>query len=498
MAVAMGAGSRSVAVALVAAAGVTPLAVSRPAVAQQPAGDSTGALPGFVRVGAAGPFDTGFVLSGLAGYGYRGAVVAESDRHHRAAFDVATSFRPRNWLAIAARYSGRYDRHTGTGTGDEGEWVGDPRLAVRASAPLGSELWLAAQAGLWVPGREGSSLEPDAASVDLIGLATWAPPASRFSLGVEGGFRLDRSAEAIDRPEELSASDRMSLEVSESDAILMGAGASMRTGATEWVGEWSWDALVGDRAPDAREWPMRLGAGMRRQLTRTVGLQLLVEVSLSRTRDPVVLDPLFPIEPRFQAMAGITLAPGREEPGRAPVRPAREPTGGSIAGAWIVVSVVDAAGAPIAGADVVVLPSGGSGTEVRMGRTDARGRVTFDGIDGGLARIEVSHVRHRASSRLLEVEPGRTSNLRFALSRALPPGQLRGLVRSLSGRPLAAELAISPLGTRTRSDAHGEFEIDLPPGEYEVSVEAEGYRAQRRRIHIEQDGVTILNVDLRK
>ena len=63
-------------------------------------------------------------------------------------------------------------------------------------------------------------------------------------------------------------------------------------------------------------------------------------------------------------------------------------------------------------------------------------------------------------------------------------------------RQLSAQLTVAPLGTASDSDERGEFTIDLPPGEYEVSIEASGYRAQKRRVKIEQDGVTILNVDL--
>src|SRR5262245_726114 len=85
----------------------------------QALGEPSGALPGLVRVGAAFPLDPGLVVSGLAGYGHRGAVVADGDNHHRAAIDVASSFRPLDWLGFAVRFSGRYDRHTGTGSGSD-------------------------------------------------------------------------------------------------------------------------------------------------------------------------------------------------------------------------------------------------------------------------------------------------------------------------------------------------------------------------------------------
>jgi Carboxypeptidase regulatory-like domain len=497
----MGAGSRSGAVAVVAArlipviAGLV-AAAPRPARAEQAAGDARGALPGFVRVGAAGPFHPGLVVSGLAGYGYRGAVVADSDQHHRAAFDVATSFRPLDWLAIAARISARYDRHVDTGASDDGGWVGDPRVAARASHRIGEAVWLAAQAGVWVPGRDAPSLAPEAASFDLIGLASWAP-ADRLALGAQAGFRLDRSDEAIDEPDELTPSDRLALGVSESHAVLLGLGASLRTGATEWVGEWSWDVLVGDQAPAARRFPMRVAAGVRRHVSATMELQFTLEYSLARSPGAMD-DALFPVEPRVQALAGITFQPGRErERERLAVRPARTRSEfDSLARPSITIAVVGPDRRPVAGADVVLLPSDGSAARVRMGRTDAAGRAKFDDVDEGLTRVRITHRGLRTSSQLIEVEPGQPRGFRFALEPAPRPAQLRGVVRSWSGRPLAAELTVSPGGVRTRCDARGEFAIDLPPGDYRVSVRARGYRAQRRRVHIERDGVTILNVDL--
>ena len=57
---------------------------------------------------------------------------------------------------------------------------------------------------------------------------------------------------------------------------------------------------------------------------------------------------------------------------------------------------------------------------------------------------------------------------------------------------------VAPIGTKVQSDENGEFTLDLPPGEYEVTIEAAGVKPQTRKVKVEQNGVTILNVDLRK
>jgi hypothetical protein len=78
----------------------------------------------------------------------------------------------------------------------------------------------------------------------------------------------------------------------------------------------------------------------------------------------------------------------------------------------------------------------------------------------------------------------------------LPSGQLRGLVRSLSGRPVPAEIRVDPAGRALRA-VGGRFEIDVPPGAYEVTIAAPGFATQKRRVQVEQNGVTLLDVDLR-
>jgi len=82
------------------------------------------------------------------------------------------------------------------------------------------------------------------------------------------------------------------------------------------------------------------------------------------------------------------------------------------------------------------------------------------------------------------------------LAPAPPTGQVRGLVRSFSGAGLRARIRIEPLGKEIQTDAAGNFQLDVPPGTYEVVVEASGHAAQRRHVQVPEDGVVILNADL--
>jgi hypothetical protein len=79
-----------------------------------------------------------------------------------------------------------------------------------------------------------------------------------------------------------------------------------------------------------------------------------------------------------------------------------------------------------------------------------------------------------------------------------PRGALRGLVRDFAGRALSARVAIEPGGHEARTDRDGFFELELEPGEYEVRMEAPGHAPQTRRVRVQENGVVILNADLRR
>jgi hypothetical protein len=82
------------------------------------------------------------------------------------------------------------------------------------------------------------------------------------------------------------------------------------------------------------------------------------------------------------------------------------------------------------------------------------------------------------------------------LEEPLPEGQIRGRVRSLRGSALRAHIRVDPLGLELDADEKGAFTLDVAPGSYEVTISAPGHVSQTRSAVVEQDGVTILVVDL--
>ena len=156
--------------------------------------------------------------------------------------------------------------------------------------------------------------------------------------------------------------------------------------------------------------------------------------------------------------------------------------------------VVKSAGAPVPKATLVIrdkdgkemtVTTGEDGTfvidEVPLGKVDLT--ITADGFDTKQEQVTLAED---------------SVDLELGLDAVLPPGQLRGEVRSFRGKALKAELTIMPANEVINTAADGSFQLDLPPGDYEVTVTVKGFKEQTRQIHIDDGGVTIMNVDLKK
>jgi hypothetical protein len=47
-----------------------------------------------------------------------------------------------------------------------------------------------------------------------------------------------------------------------------------------------------------------------------------------------------------------------------------------------------------------------------------------------------------------------------------------------------------------KTGADGTFSVEVPPGSYDVVIEAVGHKTQRRTVNVAVDGVVVLNADL--
>jgi hypothetical protein len=131
---------------------------------------------------------------------------------------------------------------------------------------------------------------------------------------------------------------------------------------------------------------------------------------------------------------------------------------------------------------------------------DESGRFSVAGKPGEELTLAAAAAGCNPERTTVTLAADRPNQVAIALLRRPPQGQIRGFVRSLKGAAVAADIGIEPDAAgepkRQRADG-GSFEIDVAPGRYRVTISAPGYQLQERSVEVEDNGVTVLNVDLR-
>jgi hypothetical protein len=415
------------------------------------------------------------------------------DRHHRLAGTLAVDGRPLAWLGLALRFDGRYDLHTATGQPNDDGWVGDPRFYLRADHALTSGLRLGLRAGLWLPGRNAPSVRTASLSPELAALFS-APVGDAMLLTLNAGYRFDRSAQSAPDAERMSAADRIALEVSDFDQVLLGGSATYRRGPWQGTLDVSADLLVGKGSPSPLTSPLRIGLGGRRELSPTLWLETRFEVSPSSRPDVTATAPLLPLPPRLAVWVGLVyqalappapIAPAPEPAPIPAITPAPPPTG-ELHG-----RIIAADGGPLNALSVVIVHA----EEREQVPVDPEGHFSFVGTPGGVT-VEVEADGTTGAKEPATLIAGTKIALEISLQRRLPAGQLRGQVQSMAGIALDATIRIEPTGRELRA-SKGRFETDVAPGSYKVLISMPGYITQKRSIEVEENGVTVLNVDLK-
>lgn len=455
------------------------------------AGAASDAQPGIVRVPVAESTPPAVAIS--AGYGYTEKLDGAPGSSHRIGGRLAGAAGVLPWLTLGAVANTRHDRHPG----DSGTML-DGALAARVAAPFGS-LRVGGELKAWIPGAEEAGTTFGATSLDArLLFGAWL---ENVLAAFTAGYRLDRSAEAGERAPRLGFGDRAALGLSDFDAVLLGLGVAVPLGRAELIGEVSGDLLVGGGAPSVLESPLRATAGARLSLSERLSLELLVDGSLSGRPKVGPTEPLVPIEPRIGGLVGLryrftsTPAPvGRAAgaPATAPVTPKPAPPPQVPAGAPFEVVLVDEEGAPVRNADVTLQHEDRS--EPLTG--DGSGRYRNEQVPKGPAKLVIQAPGYEPFEREVVVEPGKSVSLPATLKSLPPPSQVRGVVRSFGGQAIVAKVRVEPLGIETTTDTTGAFQVDVAPGSYDVTIEAEGYQSQRRQVRVDDRGVVILNADL--
>jgi hypothetical protein len=471
--------------------------LGRSALAEAPrlgVGDST--LPGYFRVPVVAAASPGALVGAGVGYGFTESQAAARGSHHRVGGRVGAGLTPLPWLGFSFGTTLRHDRHADVGLGPDEGTVLDSDALLLAGVELWDELHLGAgAAGHFARGDElGNSLMRPALTLEL--LAAYVPDALPFSVGFAGGYRLDRTGGSLAHAAEYSDGDRMALLVSDFDALVAGIGASYRLRQTELLAELGGDVLIGSGAPPFAQSPLRVTLGARQDLSEALSLRLEADTSLSARGPLAPGEPLYPIEPRVQVGIGMAYrlldwATPAPEPAASVLR--RPPPPPAAPGS-LLVNVTTLDGFPLSDARVE-LASGGASRPVPH---DELQRYRLADIAPGELELRVGAERLATVTRRVRVEPGRTLVVDVQLSPAARSGQIRGLVRSFDGKGLKARIQLEPLGTSLSTDASGGFSVDVPPGRYAVVIDAPGHGRQTRRVEVGEDGVVIVNADLRR
>ena len=406
------------------------------------------------RVLTAGAAPVGPTVLASGGYAYTESVLGTGDAHHRLAGSLALDERVLSWLDLAIRLDGRADIHVLPGLSHQTDLVGDPRLFVRVDRDGPGGLRLGARAGLWLPGRNAPSVDAGALSPEIAGVVSYVSPAAPVSVTANLGYRLDRSAHSAPDAAALEPAYRVALEVSAFDEVLAGLAVTLGRGRTQGFLEASADLLVGGGAPPVGTSPIFVGAGARFAVSPALQLEGAAEVSPSGRPDVAPSSPLVPIPPRVAGWLGLAYRFGASPPVHAPPPPAPP--------------VPPPPPPPPAPPPPAVVPPAAPPDEAPAPQ-DAK-----------------------------PIAAG---------------GQIRGVVRSLRGLAVAADIRVEPEATSSAGDQSattgtppepkrlraesGRFRVDVQPGRYRVTIEAPGYATQVRKVEVEDNGVTLLNVDLR-
>jgi hypothetical protein len=438
------------------------------------------------------------------GYGYTEPVLGLEDRHHRLLGALLAEAAVRPWLGLGLRLDGRYDRHAfGDGRPSDDGWVGEPRLYGRVDGEFGQGSSAGGRITLFLPGADAPSIEAGAVSAEALALLSHR--FARTTLALNAGYRLDRSGQSAGNADELAPGDRLALGVSDFHAGLLGAAVHHDLEALSLFTEVSWEMLVGSGAPAVSAWPLRFGAGARRRLSAATHVEVLAEVSPSARPSMLMGAPLSPVPPRVGFMAELVVALGGAGPAKSPPDPDRLPPSQEILVPRVEVEL--AAGAELP-ADARIVLQQGENQWVLSQRPD--GRFSVAEVPAGAATITATASGYKPRSEAVRLMPGRPTTVKLALERDLPSGQIRGTVRAFDGRPLTASVRLTPRPAEAgpsdpalaeeeerRSDG-GAFQFDVPPGRYRVTIGAPGHEAQTRTVEVEVNGVTVLNIDLRR
>jgi hypothetical protein len=471
-------------------------------------GGGIGGQPGVVRTlsGFAAVPGT-WTISAHGSYGWQPDLLVEGDAEHSSWGRLALSYAPWSFLQAAIsidQFVALYLWPDADGGSLVLGAVGDPRISLRSGWDLGRGFSMAGQFELLIPAGTGaydiigSSLSP---AVDVA--ITFAPDRIPLGVHLQVGYHHDRTgvlAESVEwlTPEQLAVSGI----TTSMHHLAYGLGLEYRIRAVAPFVEVTGDVPLDTDGP-AHSW-LVIGFGARLWLGRGDAVQLLLALEIAALRADPEPDPatarVWDSPPLLNVLLGLTVrlpirgeeaAPECEgETGDGGAPDTGRPAPGRISGR-VLCGIVPCA----AVTTVEVVGSGASPFTV-----DAeQGTFVTSELQPGAYRVVARSGSADERSANVTVVPGATVETTISFPEVAPPASgIRGRVTDFNGVPLQARVRIPELDVEVQANAEGQFEVDVPPGQYQVVIWTEGFATQTTRVEVTNQGVVVMNIELRR
>lgn len=447
-------------------------------------------LSGGERVGWIDNSAPDLTLAARGGYGFIAEAEGEEGSHQRIGGGLTLAVRPFSLLSIAAGMRGRLDFHPDDAMGSDSSGFGQPWLAARVGGMLG-KLSLGLEVRWDLYGAEAPSIDMGASRLALRGLVGYR--AGDLQLAFNVGYRIDGSDTLLRGQPTYRSGDAVSLSANGANAVLLGLAANYSFGNASAFLEATFEPFVGSDDLGVGDSPIRIAAGARFSVTDALGIQVGLEAAL-QSREPVNFNAMREVEPVIRIFAGLSYSIGLgPEQLIAPEdmdtdvldTDVEEP----VDSAPHLRGVIAGPEGAIAGAEVNILDA--DGNIIATTTTDENGAYDVE-VPEGAEGLRVSVLRSGYAP--LEADASQSASLTLT---ALPPtGALRGLVRDFRGRALQATIQVGE--QEVQADGDGVFELELEAGTHPVSIRADGFATQDRSIEVEEGGVTVINIDMRR
>lgn len=397
-------------------------------------------------------------------------------------------------LSLGLDFRGHIDFFPGANESANG--VAEPRLSVQGRFFQKERLSLGAAAFLRLPGQAAPSIAWQAVSPSLRALVSYEL-ATRLHVIGNVGFELDQSYKTVIDYSSLGDADRITLGLGQGPTLPVGLGLRARFDAFphEAMVEVFGRPQMGDNAADFGHCPWALEFGVRPHLNRTLSAMLGIEIGLSGRSANQSGAQIAPIEPRVGLNFAILYAerPGYERPTTKVVAPPPPPPAPRAAvhaelDLELEGRVVSESGEALVDATIRVLSDG---QELASTRVDAEGRFELEDLPSR-SSYQLSVEALDYESRVMPIEPG--EKVEVVLYPALPEGVVEGRISDFRDQPVRAKVIVLPLGLEMIAGEDGRFHLELPPGRYTLTVEADGFRSEMRQVQVENRGVFILNL----